>query len=60
MVFFIISLGLIVTRVVITFNTWYKVETVDDNIFKCGTCITMQAQTGRTNLAVRPPCSYKW
>lgn len=38
------------------FNTWYKVETVEDCVFKC--VVYHYAQTGRTNLAVWPPCNY--
>lgn len=54
--FFFISLCLIVTRFVMNFNTWYKVETVEDCVFKC--VVYHYAQTGPTNLAVRPPCNY--
>lgn len=56
MFFFFISLCLIVTRFVMNFNTWYKVETVEDCVFKC--VVYHYAQTGRTNLAVWPPCNY--
>lgn len=54
--FFFISLCLIVTRFVMNFNTWYKVETVEDCVFKC--VVYHYAQTCPTNLAVRPLCNY--